>query len=180
MAYIKLTASLKQVKQLTLLIKMTPAVKHIKKTKFAFTIHEYTHETHCESYGTEAANKLGIIEERVFKTLIINTADQQLAVAIIPVSKKLNMKLAAKALNSKKAVMAEASLVERSTGYVLGGVSPLGQKKRLTTIIDESAQQYSTIFVSAGKRGLELELAADDLKQLCNGKFLPLSQKPIK
>ena len=155
---------------------MTPAVKQIKKEKIAYTLHEYTHDSHCESYGSEAAHKLGVIEERVFKTLVINTHDMQLAVAIIPVSQKLNMKLAAKALNTKKTNMADSAIVERSTGYVLGGVSPLGQKKTLKTIIDESAQQYSTIYVSAGKRGLELELSADDLKQLCNAKFVPLSQ----
>jgi len=150
---------------------MTPAVNQIKKSKLAFTLHEYKHDSHCVSYGAEAAKKLNIVEERVFKTLVISTQEQTLAVAIIPVSKKLNFKLAAKALSTKKTSMAEASHVERSTGYVLGGVSPLGQKKYLPTLIDASAQQHSTLFVSAGKRGLEIELSAQDLKQLCNAKF---------
>lgn len=157
---------------------VTPAINQIKKSKLPFKLHEYDHDANCLSYGSEAANKLNIAEDIVFKTLVILTHEQQLAVAITPVSKKLNMKLAAKALASKKASMADAKEVERSTGYVLGGVSPLGQKKKLKTIIDESAQQFSTIYVSAGKRGLELELSADSLKQLCNAKFVPLIQKP--
>ncbi len=154
---------------------MTPAVKQIKQSKYSYTLHEYKHDSSLTSYGLEAAEKLHIKEDRIFKTLVIELMDKQLAVAIIPVTKKLNIKTAAKWLNSKKATMANALKVERTTGYVLGGVSPIGQKKQLRTIIDSSAKNYSTIFVSAGKRGLELQLSAIDLKQLCNGIFVPLS-----
>ena len=124
---------------------MTPAIIQVKKAKIVYIVHEYDHDPSCESYGAEAANKMGVTEKKVFKTLVIKLATNDLAVAIIPVSSKLNMKLMAKACGAKKASMAEALDVERSTGYVLGGVSPLGQKKRLKTVIDESASQHSTV-----------------------------------
>jgi len=150
---------------------MTPAIIQAKRAKISYIIHEYDHDPTCESYGAEVAHKIGVAEEQVFKTLVVKLSTAELAVAIIPVSSKLNMKRMAKACGTKKAGMAEASEVERSTGYVLGGVSPLGQKKRLKTIIEKSAKQYSTIFVSAGRRGLELELNSEDLKALTNGLF---------
>jgi Cys-tRNA(Pro)/Cys-tRNA(Cys) deacylase len=102
---------------------------------------------------------------------VVSLVDKELVVGVIPVSSKLNMKLIAKALGAKKAGMAEAVEVERSTGYVLGGVSPIGQKKRLRTIVDSSAEQYPTIFVSAGRRGLEIELNPSDLISLTKGNF---------
>jgi Cys-tRNA(Pro)/Cys-tRNA(Cys) deacylase len=151
---------------------MTPAIIETKKSKTPFTVHQYDHDPSCESYGAEAANKIGIAEEKVFKTLVVELATKELVVGIIPVSSKLNMKLIAKAYGAKKAGMAGALTVERTTGYVLGGVSPLGQKKKLRTIIDVSAAQYSTIFVSAGRRGLELELNPQDLKTLTNAGFV--------
>lgn len=119
---------------------------------------------------------MGVPEERVFKTLVVSLDGNELAVGVVPVSSKLNMKLIAKATGAKKAVMAKKSDVERSTGYVLGGVSPLGQKMNLKTLIHSSAKQYSTIFVSAGRRGLEIELNPNDLGRLTNGKFAEICQ----
>ena len=150
---------------------MTPGINVAKQQKISFNIHEYEHDRNSESYGLEAAEKLGVPAEQVFKTLVVSLDNKQLVVGVLPVSDKLNMKAIAKALGAKKASMAPQAEVERSTGYVLGGVSPLGQKKLLKTVIDNSAQQFSTIFISAGRRGLEIELNPDDLKKILNGKF---------
>lgn len=148
---------------------MTPGINAAKKNKVSHRIHEYSHDESSESYGLEAAEKMGVPEERVFKTLVVSIDSKELVVGVIPVSSMLSMKLIAKAAGAKKAAMAHRSDVERSTGYVLGGVSPLGQKKRLKTIIDSSAKNYSTIYVSAGRRGLEIELSPDDLTKLTSG-----------
>jgi Cys-tRNA(Pro)/Cys-tRNA(Cys) deacylase len=150
---------------------MTPAIEMAKKHKIDFEVHEYHHDTNSESYGLEAAQKLAVPVEQVFKTLVVSLDNQSLVVAIVPVSSMLSMKLIAKAAGAKKAHMAEGLAVERSSGYVLGGVSPLGQKKRLVTVIDASAQQYQRIYVSAGKRGLEISLSPADLQRLLNAKF---------
>lgn len=155
---------------------MTPAINLVKKQKVIHQVHEYTHDAASESYGLEAAEKMGVSAEKVFKTLVVILDNQYLAVGIVPVSALLSMKSIAKALGAKKALMAEKSAVERSTGYVLGGVSPLGQKKRLKTVLDASAKNYSSIYVSAGRRGLELELNPDDLLKLTKGVFFELAQ----
>ena len=155
---------------------MTPAINAAKKKKIPFTVHQYTHDPANEAYGKEAAERLGIAEERVFKTLVVQLDDNCLAVAVLPVSSMLSMKQMARAAGAKKAVMADKSVVERATGYVLGGVSPLGQKKRLPTIIDSSAGSFPTIYVSAGRRGLEIELKAVDLLMLTGGSFSELCQ----
>ncbi len=155
---------------------MTPAINAAKKNKISYQVHEYLHDAASESYGDEAAQKLGVSSERVFKTLVVSVDNKTLIVAIIPVSSMLSMKLIAKAYGGKKAIMALKTDVERSTGYVLGGVSPLGQKKRLRTFIDSSAVQFTTVFVSAGKRGLEIELSPQDLKQLTQAKLAELCQ----
>ncbi|MBF6058875.1 MULTISPECIES: Cys-tRNA(Pro) deacylase [Thiomicrorhabdus] len=155
---------------------MTPAILLLKSKKIEHTVHEYVHDEGCESYGLEAAEKLGIVPERVFKTLVVSLNSGELAVGIVPVSAKLSMKLIAKAAGGKKAEMAAPQLVERSTGYVLGGVSPLGQKKRLKTVLDSSAQNYPTIFVSAGKRGMDLELTPQDLLSLLGGIYADIQQ----
>ena len=155
---------------------MTPAINNAKQAKIAFTIHEYQHDASAESYGLEAAEKLGIDEKQVFKTLVVDLGNKQLAVAVLPVCAMLSMKQIAKAAGAKKAKMAEPSDVERSTGYVLGGVSPLGQKRSLPTLIDQSAEAFATIFVSAGKRGLEIELSPYALQSLVNGRFAELTQ----
>ena len=148
---------------------MTPGINAAIKAKIAHRIHEYSHDEASESYGLEAAEKMGVSEERVFKTLVVSLDNKELAIGIIPVSSLLSMKLIARVSGAKRAAMANPSDVERSTGYVLGGVSPLGQKKRLRTIIDSSAKGYSTIYVSAGRRGLEIELDPNDLTTLTNG-----------
>ncbi len=150
---------------------MTPAINLAKKQKISYRIHEYHHDANAPSYGLEAAEKLNLSPERVFKTLVVSDDKGKLAVAILPVENTLNLKQTAKALGVKKVVMAEPKAVERATGYVLGGVSPLGQKKRLPTVIHVSAEAQSTIFVSAGKRGLEIELSPQDLARLLSAKF---------
>ncbi len=155
---------------------MTPAIDLAKQQGIRYQVHQYPHDAAAASYGQEAADKLGLAPEQVFKTLVVQLDTKQLAVAVLPVSMQLNMKLMAKALSAKKAEMANANDVMRSTGYVLGGVSPLGQKKRLPTVIDSSAQQFPCIYVSAGRRGLEIELSAADLCQLLGAQFAVLCQ----
>ncbi len=156
---------------------MTPAINLAKKQKINYKVHEYSHDSASESYGLEAAVKMGVEESRVFKTLVVQLDNKQLAVAILPVSSQLSMKLMAKAVGVKKAVMAAPADVQRSTGYVLGGVSPLGQKKRLKTILDSSAEQFPTIYISAGRRGLEIELSPDDLLGLLDGSFEEITNR---
>ena len=150
---------------------MTPAINTAKKAKIDFKIHEYDHDPRSDSYGMEAAEKLGVDPDRVFKTLVVSMNASFLAVAILPVTSHLNLKLFAKALGVKKAAMADKKLVEKTTGYILGGVSPLGQKKKLETVVHESAKKCDTIFVSAGKRGLDMELFSNDLIKLTRGKY---------
>ena len=129
---------------------MTPAVTFAKKLKLDFELLEYQHDANAASFGLEAVEKLGLDEKSVFKTLVAELDTGELVVAIVPVSVNLNLKQLAKAAKAKKAKMAEPAKVERTTGYVLGGVSPLGQKKRLKTFIDTSAENLTTIYVSAG------------------------------
>lgn len=155
---------------------MTPAVNTAKKAKINYQIHQYAHDPSSQSYGEEASDKLNISPERVFKTLVASLDGTQLAVAVVPVSGQLNLKSFASALNAKKSKMADPREVERSTGYVLGGVSPLGQKKKLKTVIDQSALDFETIYVSAGRRGLEIELSAKDLAALLDAVFAPIAQ----
>jgi len=155
---------------------LTPAVNSAKKAKIEFNLHQYQHDSGHASYGLEAAEKLAVEAERVFKTLVVKLDAMQLGVAILPVNSMLSMKSVAKACGARKAEMADKVEVQRSTGYVLGGVSPLGQKKYLKTVIDQSAQEYPTIYVSGGRRGLEIELNALDLQTLTLATFAPLSQ----
>lgn len=156
---------------------MTPAINIARKAKIAHNVHEYQHDPSHEAFGMEAAEKLGIEPSQVFKTLVVALDSKELAVAVVPVSSMLNMKQIAKVLKAKKAMMADKADVQRSTGYVLGGVSPLGQKKRLKTVIDASAQDFDTLFVSAGRRGLEIELSPQDLSHLTQGVFAKISQQ---
>jgi Cys-tRNA(Pro)/Cys-tRNA(Cys) deacylase len=146
--------------------RMTPAITAARAAKIQFSVHEYEHDPAASSFGLEAAQKLGLDPQRVFKTLIVELDGGPLGVAVIPVSAMLNMKQCARALGAKKAAMAERRAAERATGYVMGGISPLGQKKRLPSVIDTSALSFATIYVSGGRRGLDLELAAEDLKHL--------------
>jgi len=149
---------------------MTPAIKSLEDRQISYKLHQYQHESHGRSFGEEAVEKLAVDAKRVFKTLAIET-DKHLAIAIIPVSEKLSLKLAAKALAVKKVKMADAAKVVASTGYVLGGVSPLGQKRLLTTLLDSSAFTHKSIYISGGKRGLEIELSPSDLQQICQAKI---------
>ncbi|MCG6201696.1 Cys-tRNA(Pro) deacylase [Psychromonas antarctica] len=142
---------------------MTPAIDLLEKQKIVFQVHQYAHDKGCDDYGMEAVSKMGANPKQVFKTLVVNVDDSQLVVAILPVSKKLSMKQVAKVFSGKKVKMADPSDVQRSTGYILGGVSPLGQKKRLKAVLDSSALNFATVYVSAGRRGLEIELKAEDL-----------------
>ncbi|MDR5897659.1 Cys-tRNA(Pro) deacylase [Halomonas vilamensis] len=154
---------------------MTPAVEQAKKAEVDFLLHEYAHDAIVESYGLEAAVKLDVAAEQVFKTLVVTLDGKQLAVGIVPVTCQLGLKQIAKAAGAKKAAMATPAEVERVTGYVLGGVSPLGQKKPLPTWVDQSAQSHATIYVSAGRRGLEIELAPSDLVALTQGRLAAIA-----
>ena len=150
---------------------MTPAINAAKKAKIEFRTHEYEHDPRAESYGQEAAQALGISPQQVFKTLLVALTGHksQLAVAIVPVDHQLSLKAIAKALGAKKADMADPKVAEKTTGYVVGGISPLGQKKALPTVLDSSAEAFESIHVSAGRRGLEIELSAADLLKITRG-----------
>ena len=150
---------------------MTPAIDQLTHLGVHHQLHEYTHDSKAASYGMEAAEKLGVTAQRVFKTLVVNAGHKLLAVAVLPVDQQLNLKLMAKALDVKKVVMADPFMVSRSSGYVLGGVSPVGQKRALTTVIDASAKEQQSIYVSGGRRGLEIELSASDLAMVTHGVF---------
>ena len=155
---------------------MTPGIDIIKASGMFYQIHEYEHKSSNTAYGLEAVEKMGVAAAQVFKTLVLVNEKKENFVAILPVTPMLSMKLAAKACASKKLEMADKSMVQRSTGYVLGGVSPLGQKKKLITVLDSSALNYKSIFVSAGRRGLEIELDPRDLMTLTNAKTADIIQ----
>jgi Cys-tRNA(Pro)/Cys-tRNA(Cys) deacylase len=138
----------------------TPATRAAKAAGITYTLHEYDHDPRAESYAGEAAEVLGLDPRRVFKTLVVTVGDD-LAVAIVPAAGQLDLKAV-----GKRAAMADMARAEKVTGYVAGGLSPLGQRKRLPTFLDESAEEQDTIFVSAGRRGLEIELAPADLAAL--------------
>ncbi len=142
-----------------------PATVALTKADVPFTAHAYEHDPAAGSFGTEAAEALGVVPERVFKTLLAEV-DGKLAVAVVPVSGSLDLKALASAVGGKKAAMADPAAAERSTGYVLGGISPLGQRKPLRTVVDASALAFETIFCSGGRRGFEIELAPADLVRL--------------
>jgi len=157
---------------------MTPAVKSALAAKIQYTLHEYEHAPNVNAYGPEAAAAMGISPDQIFKTLVVSLSGSKapLAVGIVPVSTQLDLKSIAVAARAKKAAMADSKDAERATGYVLGGISPLGQRRRLPTIIDLSALKYRTIYVSAGKRGLQVELAPDDLIRLCAAETAKISR----
>jgi Cys-tRNA(Pro)/Cys-tRNA(Cys) deacylase len=143
----------------------TPATVALTQAKVDFTVHVYDHDPAAPSFGTEAADAMGVAPQRVFKTLLADV-DGKLTVAVVPVSGQLDLKALAAAVGGKRAAMADPAAAERTTGYVLGGISPLGQRKKLPTVIDQSALAYETVFCSGGRRGLEIELAPADLVRL--------------
>lgn len=140
----------------------TPATRALEALGIPFTAHPYRHDPAAESFGREAAEALGVDEARVFKTLLAEV-DGTLVVGIVPVSGLLDLKALAAAVGGKRATMAEPRLAERKTGYVVGGISPIGQRTRLETVLDETAELWNTVFVSGGRRGLDLELTPADL-----------------
>jgi Cys-tRNA(Pro)/Cys-tRNA(Cys) deacylase len=140
----------------------TTATIALQRAKILFTLHEYSHDPRRESYGREACEALGVPRERVFKTLVA-AVDGSLAVGVVPVHRQLDLKALAAAAGGKKAVMADVAAAERATGFVAGGISPVGQRRRLPIVIDESALAFRTIFCSGGRRGLEIEIAPADL-----------------
>ena len=150
---------------------MTPAIDLLKKARAEHQVHSYHHDPKSASYGLEAAEKLGLAPERVFKTLLAVSEKGELLVAVVPVAGTLDLKALAQAAGVKKAEMADPVAAQRATGYLVGGISPLGQKKRLRTFIDESARTHPSIHVSAGRRGLEVELAAEVLAVHTQGSF---------
>jgi Cys-tRNA(Pro)/Cys-tRNA(Cys) deacylase len=153
----------------------TPATVALSRAGIAFTLHEYHHDPRAESYGLEAAQALEVEVGRVFKTLM-STVDGVLTVGIVPVSGQLNLKSLARAVGGSRAAMAQVAAAERATGYVAGGISPIGQKRAHPTVLDKSASEHATIFVSAGRRGLDLELTPADLVAVTRAIVAPIGR----
>ncbi|MFI9821306.1 Cys-tRNA(Pro) deacylase [Streptomyces sp. NPDC052013] len=153
----------------------TPATVALTAAGVPFTLHSYDHDPSHPSYGEEAAEAMGVSPDRVFKTLVADV-DGGLTVAVVPVAGQLDLKALAAAVGGKRAAMADPALAERTTGYVRGGISPLGQRKKLPTVLDESALSHTTICISAGRRGLEVELAPDTLAKLTSAVLAPVAR----
>jgi Cys-tRNA(Pro)/Cys-tRNA(Cys) deacylase len=154
---------------------MTLATKVLDREKVPFTLHEYEHDPHAEAFGLETAEKLGVDAERVFKTLVA-VADGKMVFGIVPAPSRLSLKSLARAAGAKKAELARPEDAERVTGYVLGGISPLGGKKALPTFLDETAILHETIFVSAGARGMQIQLAPDQLIRLTRATLADITE----
>ncbi|MFF3495075.1 Cys-tRNA(Pro) deacylase [Streptomyces sp. NPDC002795] len=153
----------------------TPATVALTTAGTPFTVHAYEHDPAHASYGEEAAEAMGVSPDRVFKTLVADV-DGALVVGVVPVAGRLDLKALAAAVGGKRATMADPALAERTTGYVRGGISPLGQRKKLRTVIDSTAEAHDTICVSAGRRGLEIELAPGDLAALTDAVLAPVGR----
>ena len=157
---------------------MTPAINLAKRSGIQFQTHQYKHDPSVESYGAEAAEKLGLDPAHVYKTLVVKLDTGKLAVAVVPVAGQLNLKAMAAACGVRKAAMADQQEAAKSTGYVPGGISPLGQKKSLQTVVDQSAVELEVMHVSAGRRGLEIELAPADLIALTRATTADIAKQP--
>ena len=151
----------------------TPATVALTKAGIDFTLHPYEHHDDATGFGDEAAEALGVPKTRIFKTLVADVGGE-LVVAVVPVAQRLDLKALASAVGSKKAAMADPAAAARSSGYVVGGISAIGQRTPLRTVIDQSATDFATIMVSAGKRGLQVELKPADLAGVTGGKFAPI------
>lgn len=153
----------------------TPATVALVKAKVEFTTHAYEHDPAAKSYGLEAAELLGLAPEQVFKTLLVEV-DGKLTVGVVPVDKQLDLKAIAAAAGGKKAVMADPAAAERTTGYVVGGISPIGQKRALPTVVDSTATDHPTVYVSGGRRGLDIGLSPADLITVTKARTAPIAR----
>jgi Cys-tRNA(Pro)/Cys-tRNA(Cys) deacylase len=153
----------------------TPATVALTKAKVEFSAHAYDHDPNAKSYGLEAAEALGLAVEQVFKTLLVEV-DGKLTVGVVPVDKQLDLKAIAAAAGGKKAVMADPAAAERTTGYVVGGISPIGQKRALPTVVDATATDHDTVYVSGGRRGLDIGLSPADLITITKARTAPIAR----
>ena len=153
----------------------TPATALLTREGIAFTLHPYEHDPRAQAYGDEAAAALGVDPEQIFKTLIASVDGAALACAVVPVASRLDLKAFAAALGGKRAELADPAAAARATGYVVGGISPIGQKTRLATVVDETAQLFDTVYVSAGKRGLQVQLTPADLLRATGARYAAIA-----
>ena len=153
---------------------MTPALLALDAAGIEYSIHEYEHSGELRNFGREAAQALDLEDDQVFKTLLV-VADEELVVAVLPVSSQLSMKLVAASVKAKRASMSDPARAERSSGYIVGGISPIGQRKKLRTVIDETAELFDVIYVSGGKRGMDIALAPGDLISLLDAIIAPIT-----
>ncbi|MFI5731218.1 Cys-tRNA(Pro) deacylase [Kribbella sp. NPDC051587] len=153
----------------------TPATVALTKAKIEFSTHAYDHDPAAKSYGLEAAEALGLEPEQVFKTLLVEV-DGKLTVGVVPVDRQLDLKAIAAAAGGKKAVMADPAAAERTTGYVVGGISPIGQKRPLPTVVDSTAADHPTVYVSGGRRGLDIGLSPTDLIAVTNARTAAIAR----
>lgn len=154
----------------------TPATVALHRAGIPYAVRAYEHDPAAESFGTEAASALGVEPSRVFKTLLVDTGSG-LAVGVVPVDGTLDLKALAAALGAKKVALADPGAAERSSGYVVGGISPVGQKRALPTVVDDSAREHETVLVSGGRRGLDLELAPADLAAATGASFASIARR---